>query len=247
MKNLQKEWDELVGMAFGVRDKLHDNQANFKKQLVENVETLVVEVKVFREDFEKNGPMQADISPGEALNKLKDFKEQFSVHNRKYKSYHSGEKLFALPHEDYPALMKTQNELDKLDKLYTLYLKVTETITKWQETPWLEITDEVKNMQEGIAQFLSDCKRLPSDSKKYPAYDELRQRCEDMDIFLPLVEMLADPSIKQRHWESLIEVTGKEIPYESETFTLKELIDADLLSVQEDVEDISDSALKQMK
>ena len=246
-KDLQKEWDELVGKAFVVRDKLHEDQANFKKQLVENIETLVVEVKIFREDFEKNGPMQADISPGEALNKLKDFKEQFSVHSRKYKSYRAGEKLFALPHEDYPALEKTQNELDKLDKLYTLYLKVTETITKWQETPWLEITDEVKTMQEGIEGFLNDCKRLPSDSKKYPAYDELRQRCEDMDIFLPLVEMLADQAIKERHWEQLIEVTGKEIPYNSESFTLKELLDADLLSVQEDVEDISDSALKQQK
>lgn len=96
-KDLQKEWDQLVEKAFTVRDSLHDEQAQFKKQLVENITTLVVEVKVFREDFEKNGPMQADLSPGEALNKLKDFKEQFSVHNRKYKSYNAGEKLFALP------------------------------------------------------------------------------------------------------------------------------------------------------
>jgi len=128
---LQKEWDELVVKAFHVRDNLHDDQAEFKKQLVENIDTLVVEVQVFRNDFEKNGPMQADLSPGEALNKLKDFKEQFSVHNRKFKSYNSGEKLFALPNQSYPALVKTQNELDKLDKLYTLYLKVTETITRW--------------------------------------------------------------------------------------------------------------------
>ena len=64
-------------------------------------------MKVFREDFEKNGPMQVGLTPGEALNKLKDFKEQFSVHNRKYKSYFSGEKLFALPHQSYPALVKT--------------------------------------------------------------------------------------------------------------------------------------------
>ena len=96
-KDLQKEWDELVGKAFSIRDNLHDDQANFKKQLVENIDTLVVDVKVFREDFEKNGPMQADLSPGEALNKLKDFKEQFSVHNRKFKSYNAGEMLFALP------------------------------------------------------------------------------------------------------------------------------------------------------
>ena len=56
-KDLQKEWDQLVNKAFSVRDKLHDDQADFKLKLVENIDTLVVEVKVFREDFEKNGPM----------------------------------------------------------------------------------------------------------------------------------------------------------------------------------------------
>lgn len=30
-KDLQKEWDELVTKAFRVRDKLHDDQADFKK------------------------------------------------------------------------------------------------------------------------------------------------------------------------------------------------------------------------
>ena len=53
------------------------------------------------------------------------------MHNRKFKSYNAGEHLFALPNESYPALEKTRNELEKLDKLYTLYLKVTETITRW--------------------------------------------------------------------------------------------------------------------
>lgn len=83
--------------------------------------------------------MQADLSPAEALNKLKDFKERFSVHDRKYNSYLNGENLFALPNQDYPALVKTAGELEKLDKLYVLYQKVTEAIAKWKETPWSEI------------------------------------------------------------------------------------------------------------
>ena len=212
-KDLQKEWDELVGKAFSIRDNLHDDQANFKKQLVENIDLLVVDVKVFREDFEKNGPMQADLSPGEALNKLKDFKEQFSVHNRKFKSYNAGEMLFALPHQSYPALVKTQNELDKLDKLYTMYLKVTETIARWQETPWVEITEEVENMQKGIDQFLGDARRLPGESKKYPAYEELKSQLDALEIVLPLVQKLAHESIKERHWEALIDLTHKDIPF----------------------------------
>lgn len=75
-------------------------------------------------------------------------------------------------------------------------------------------------MKDGITGFLSDGKRLPSDAKKYPAYKELIQQLEDMETILPLVEMLADHSIKERHWTQLIELTGKEVPWESDTFKL---------------------------
>lgn len=43
--------------------------------------------------------------------------------------------------------------------------------------------------------------RLPSDSKNYPAYIELKQRLEDMNTVLPIVENLGHESIKDRHWE----------------------------------------------
>jgi len=35
---------------------------------------------------------------------------------------------------------------------------------------------------------------------------------------LPLVEGLAKPSIRPRHWEEIIEMTKETIPYEEETF-----------------------------
>ena len=59
----QKDWDELVEKAFTVRDKLHEVNAEFKQQLVENIYRLVLEVKDFSEDFELRSPMLADLSP----------------------------------------------------------------------------------------------------------------------------------------------------------------------------------------
>lgn len=108
----------------------------------------------------------------------------------------------------------------------------------------MDITEEITGMKDGIEQFLKDCQKLPSDSRQYPAYKELKQRLDDMETVLPLVESLGQEAIKPRHWEQLQELTGKEIPYDSETFTLKDLLEADLLTVEEDVEDIADSALK---
>ena len=86
-------------------------------------------------------------------------------------------------------------------------------------------------MQDGIEQFLKDCMKLPSDSKSYPAYIELKQRLEDMNTVLPIVENLGHESINPRHWEQLQELTGKVIPYQEETFTLNDLLQADLLQV----------------
>jgi len=96
-KNLSKQWDALVENAFVVRDQLHDEQAEFKMQLILNIEKLVVDVHEFKKDFDTKGPKQPNLSPGEALNKLKDFKEQFSVLDRKYHQYRNGENLFGLP------------------------------------------------------------------------------------------------------------------------------------------------------
>lgn len=64
---------------------------------------------------------------------------------------------------------------------------------------------------------------------------------------LPLVEELCKPSIRDRHWDEIIDTTKKEIPYKSEVFTFNQLLDANLLQFQDEIEDITDSADKQLK
>ena len=56
--------------------------------------------------------------------------------------------------------------------------------------------------------------------------------------------MLTDSSFKKRHWEQLFEKVGRSVPYDSETFTLKDFLDFDPLSIIEEIEDMSDVALK---
>jgi hypothetical protein len=61
------------------------------------------------------------------------------------------------------------------------------------------------------------------------------------------VEGLAKDSIRDRHWEYLIELTKVDIPYNQENFTLKQLFDANLLAFKEECEDTSENADKQLK
>ncbi len=136
---LDKDWAKLVIDAEAVRNQLQGQQAEFKKSLIVGINNLIVDVEEFRKNFEKNGPMVAGIEPKEALNRLRMFSDEYSVRKRKYDSYFAGETLFGLPHQSYPALEETRKEIELLDKLYSLYSKVKDTIARWREVPWSEI------------------------------------------------------------------------------------------------------------
>jgi len=191
--------------------------------------------------------MVPGIEPKEALNRLRMQSEEYQIRERKFTSYNAGESLFGLPHQTYPELEKTKKEIELLDKLYNLYSKVKDTITKWKDITWMEISEEMAKMVEQTEVFARDCTKLPGQLKQWDAYKELKQEIDDMTEILPLVEALAKPSIRPRHWDEIIEMTKEEIPYDDETFTLKELLAAPLLQHKDDIEDITDSADKQLK
>jgi dynein heavy chain len=242
-----KDWEDLVQQAVQVRNELQGQQSEFKKTLIVGVNVLVDNVVLFRKDFDENGPMVPGIEPKEALNRLRMQSEEYQIRERKFTSYNAGESLFGLPHQTYPELEKTKKEIELLDKLYNLYSKVKDTITKWKDITWMEISEEMAKMVEQTEVFARDCTKLPGQLKQWDAYKELKQEIDDMTEILPLVEALAKPSIRPRHWDEIIEMTKEEIPYDDETFTLKELLAAPLLQHKDDIEDITDSADKQLK
>ena len=244
---LEKRWKKLVEISETKRNELHTQQAGFKKTLIEGIKHLIVDVKDLRKNFEETGPMVPGIAPKEALNRLRIFSEEYQVRKRRFESYYSGETLFGLPHQSYPALEETAKEIELLEKLYNLYSKVIETVADWRNTPWLDIPEKVDVMIEAIDQYNRDCTKLPGILKGWDAYKELKQKVEDMTKILPLVKELSKSSIRPRHWDEIIQLTQKDIPYMSETFTLNQLLETNLLEFEVDIEDITESADKQLK
>mmetsp|Transcript_8591 Transcript_8591/g.9745 ORF Transcript_8591/g.9745 Transcript_8591/m.9745 type:complete len:2884 (-) Transcript_8591:1352-10003(-) len=102
-------------------------------------------------------------------------------------------------------------------------------------------------MIETIEAFGRDCAKLPGVLKGWDAYKELKQEVEDMGKILPLVKELSKPSIQDRHWDEIIKLTQKDIPYRSETFTLNQLLETNLLEFEGDIEEITEAADKQLK
>ena len=92
---------------------------------MKNVKLFLQDVEKYRYDFESNGPMVAGITPMEATDRLKRFQLLQEQRERKFQAYSNGEQLFGLPATEYPELDRTRRELDLLERLYSLYLQVT--------------------------------------------------------------------------------------------------------------------------
>ena len=89
------------------------------------------------------------------------------------------------------------------------------------------------------------CRKLPKALKEWKAFNDLKQKIDDFNECCPLLELMANKAMKERHWERLANTTGHTFDVESETFCLRNIMEAPLLPHKEDIEDICISAVKE--
>ncbi len=107
---------KVIRLASDKKDQLSLLQGSLKRDLVSAVKVFVSDVALFRSDFDRHGPMQTGIEPMEAYERLKKYKRLYEERERKWRTYSDGEDLFGLPITEYPELVKTQKELEFLDR-----------------------------------------------------------------------------------------------------------------------------------
>lgn len=72
--------------------------------------------------------------------------------------------------------------------------------------------------------------------KDWPAFIELKKKIDDFNETCPLLEMMANKSMKDRHWLRLEKLLSCPFDIENDEFTLKHVMEAPLLKFKDDVE-----------
>ncbi|KAM5298313.1 dynein axonemal heavy chain 8 [Ctenodactylus gundi] len=240
---LRYSFNKLQSKAVSVQDELVQVQPKFKQDLLESVEVFREDVTNFAEAYETEGPMVPNIPPQEASNRLQIFQANFDDLWRKFVTYSSGEQLFGLPVTDYEVLHKTRKELNLLQKLYGLYDTVMGSISGYYEILWGDV--DIEKINAELQEFQNRCRKLPKGLKDWQAFLDLKKRIDDFSESCPLLEMMTNKAMKQRHWDRISELTGTPFDVESETFCLRNIMEAPLLKNKDDIEDICISAIKE--
>jgi len=92
------------------------------------------------------------------------------------------------------------------------------------------------DLRDDSLRFDCRCRRLPKAMREWPAYIDLKKKIDDFNEMCPLLELMADKAMKDRHWQRLSELCQYTFDVESETFTLASVLHAPLLEFKDDVE-----------
>ena len=184
----------------------------------------------------------------DAVDRLSRFKEELKIRERKYELYRGGEEMFALNHNEYPDLEKTKKNVKIASQLFDLYQDVIRTINEWKQMPWVNVALNVNEMSDVMDSYAGRCKKLPGRLRSFPSYLQLKKEIEDFQLVLPLLQELSKDSIKARHWDEVMKICDTEFEVVGNPdFKLQSLIETDLVSVKEDIEEVTDGADKQLK
>lgn len=143
---LRSSWRKLLDKAIEVSGVINSLQAGFKKRLLTDLKTFVVEVTSFRAEYLAKGPMVEGISPEDAMERLKRYEDEYELRQRKRELYNGGEDLFALPQTAFPDLDTTNKELQLLGKLYSLYKDVMTKMEEWSTILWSDVVVNIDKM-----------------------------------------------------------------------------------------------------
>lgn len=80
------------------------------------------------------------------------------------------------------------------------------------------------------------CRKLPKALKEWQAFNELKKKIDDFNETCPLLEMMSNNAMLERHWKRMEEVTGHTFDVESESFQLRNIMEAPILQFREDIE-----------
>ncbi|MBN3299949.1 DYH5 protein, partial [Amia calva] len=240
---LRYTWEKLLVRGTEVQNELVSLQPNFRGELISNVQTFVEDCGHFYDDYDKDGPMVVGLAPQDASDRLIMFQNRFDNLYRKYNTYTGGEELFGLPVTQHPQLLEIKKQLTLLQKLYGLYNSVIDTVNGYYDILWSDINIEKINNE--LLDFQTRCRKLPRALKEWQAFLDLKKTIDDFNECCPLLELMTNKAMMNRHWKRITEVTGHSFDVESDTFKLRNIMEAPLLKCKEEIEDICISAVKE--
>ena len=180
------------------------------------------------------------------LKKAQNLRTKLEVAEDKIKHFNMEERAFQWEQTSYPTLKETQDKLAPFVRLYEISMDFMDKQKIWFESPMG--THHPADIENQVEDSLKTVTKLEKDFSEIPAAKTLvvdvRCKIEDFKDKMPIIKTLGNPSLRERHWETVSNTVGFPVKGGSET-NLYKILDMGLDEYVKKFEKISETATKE--
>ncbi|XXQ31198.1 Dynein heavy chain, cytoplasmic [Plasmodiophora brassicae] len=237
-------WENMVDKVYKVKEKITPFQDRGVKSINLKAEAFAEQLRTFRAAFRDEAPFSYEVAIHDAYRNIAYFDGQITIVEKAAAELNRLEGLFELSISTYREIPLSRKENRLLKVLWDNIALTHYLFNDWKKTLWDKIDtealmDKTKNLQKRIG-------ALPKEMRAWKAYVGLQNEVRNMTTVLPLVNLLHSPSMQDRHWTQIMNVTSRQFTMGS-SFCLADLLDLELHKFVTDVEEVVELATKENK
>eukprot|EP00960_Hanusia_phi_P039624 753955-Hanusia_phi.AAC.6 len=249
-KTIRNSWYDLCEEAKEVDYKLRSIKKNFCEVTQNQVNDLVLQTKELMKEFKENGPDSPDIHLGDAtleqgLERLISYKVRLSDVVKMKDELTAAQLLFGLEVMSYPEIALMESSLKSLDTVYSKYEEFIRQTQEWSGTLFFKDLN-IANLSERQEELISNLKKLPKLTRQLGVFAKVLEALEKFESTIPLLVKLKSDSLRERHWQKLMSLTGKSYNLDPNSFTLGKLFEMKLEQFSDQVNEICNAASKEL-
>ena len=242
------EWPQRVNWAFTEsQDALEKEKKKMQKQLAKDLITFDKHLESLKERqlkfLEYSDVEQLPTIVDEAIN----LDAALTAAELKGEEFNERENAFGYELTSYSIIDKVRTEFTEFFELWTMYADFDNNVEGWVSGPFLSLkATEVSEFVTMAYQKSYKLKNKLGDRAPGAAdvAADLREKTSAFRKNIPLLEALGSKALLDRHWMMLSERLGHDLIPDQE-LTLQSMLDIDIMSKWEDVEEITTIANKE--
>ncbi|CAF0750041.1 unnamed protein product [Didymodactylos carnosus] len=234
---LELNQGRLTALRERAEERLRDRILKFEKKL----EDLQKDVDVFRrKEILSTEEMRLNVEKLADINKLLDeYKNEGEQINRE-------QQLLGWEVIPFPKLQEIVVIKDPYEKLWNTAWQFHISFEQWMNGPFQglnaeNISDEVGNMWRTIHKLQ---KTLTDQVGPRRVADFIKNRLDKFKVHIPVLQVICNPGLKDRHWENMSQLVGIQLPHDS-TASLGDLLELGVAKYIDKLDEIGGSASKE--
>ncbi|KAM4626185.1 dynein axonemal heavy chain 7 isoform 2-T2 [Discoglossus pictus] len=247
LNNSTFQWHDRMEEIFVEHRKIMSEKSEqFQEGLKLRCERFIEELDTYAkqvEEFEAYGDIQ---EVNRYLKKAQALNSKLDQAVEKIDQLNAEEEAFGWAATQYPLRKKIQDSLNPFFRLYEITVEFNTKYKNWMEGPFTAVNPDT--VEQDVGNYWRALYKLEKSFRESPnalsLTFKIKNKVEDFRDYIPLIQVVCNPGLRDRHWEALSTIVGYSIKPQEDT-TVSKFIEMELQPFLDKFDSISESASKE--